>query len=367
MKIDNEIIHKMTLAKRRIYRFSDDLIHHVLFDELENKLFKKGYLSDFTTSFLHSFWENIANRRSYVIPIHKISSAEGFDLDLELNKRINFDENGKILPYAQKIVFLIGSPRSGTSFVYNLLAYHNIFAYFTNVSHHVWSLYNLTKYTRKFITDCTVEILNQDTKKIRLNGMLVLPSECENIFNRSIKVYDLLKGHEYCVHKPEVLDPELFLTNIGKHLLFFKRCNFLCKSPFNSFRIAQLQDICGTPYFVHIYRNGYCVSKSIKENNFKYHQSIENPTSLNGNQSFDNPWIYHLEHILQNKDTVNIFHLRYEDLIEKYFPTMEKLFEWLGIKISTIEYIPRYSSPNAELNYLRNAKIEKYSTLLKSL
>lgn len=124
---------------------------------------------------------------------------------------------------------------------------------------------------------------------------------------------------------------------VKKHWSFWydkEKKIYLEKSIANSAKIKWLEKNFDSPYFVWIIRNGYCVaegirrrSKSIDRNDFKY-QGIGYPLGMCARQ-----WIVNNDVI--EKDSKNVKHLmkiKYEDLMENFEPTIDKLFEWLPVE-----------------------------------
>lgn len=106
------------------------------------------------------------------------------------------------------------------------------------------------------------------------------------------------------------------------------------KSIANSAKIKWLEKNFDSPYFIWIIRNGYCVaegirrrSKSIDRKNFKY-RGVGYSIEMCARQ-----WIVNNDII--ERDSKNVKHLmkiNYEDLMEDFEPTIEKLFEWLPVE-----------------------------------
>lgn len=346
-------------AKLRIYRFDNNLKNHVLIEELEKKVLKNQQPHADTIKYLNYFLKSIKIGKKYLIPTSRISQAENINIDKMLKKRMAFEKKYKKYSRIKKFIFIIGSPRSGTSFLFNLLAYYNQFAYFTNISHFKWPLYNLYKDNRKFIHEFKNDILNIDTKKLRLRNDIVLPAEGEYLFDRSVKIYNHIKAHEYILINQKIRDKKNLKINIKKHALFFNKKYFLCKSPFNTFRMQTLHKLFRNSYFIHIYRNGYHVTESIEENGFKYFKKrLEHP--------INNPWTQYINHILKHKDKVKLYNIKYEDLIKNHRIIIQSLFTWLNIKVPTEKIgLLKFRDKRKRINlYPKNNLIEKYNSLL---
>ena len=261
------MLRDLRLFKARVYRFQESLLDHVLAECLEEKYFQGKTLNSFTREEIVQFLTAVREGKEKKLKQQEIAAIEKIDLNDELNKRLSFEKQQKLLQEPEKIVYIIGSPRSGTSYLYNLLAYQGCFAYFSDISHYQWSLFNYLNRTRLLYHEADAAILSKDSKSLKVQSKFIIPSECEDIFQRAIQVYDHVKGHEYILKRPAIkTDIDLLKLNIKKHLKIFNKVAFLSKSPFNSFRIQQLKDLYPSSYFIHIYRNGYDASHSIREN-----------------------------------------------------------------------------------------------------
>lgn len=356
-----ELEVQIALAKRRIYRFSDSLVDHVLIEELEKHFLLEKLLSPFTINSIRLYLELMGEGKVSVIPTEEIANREEIDLELGLKKRIEYEKARKISKTHDKVVFIIGSPRSGTSFLYNLLAYQGLFGYFTSVSHFLWPFYCLDHTSGK----CHFQTLGSsffefDTKPAKLRKNLILPSEGEDIFDRSIRVYNQIRTHQYLLKNTEILDLNILKRNVLKHTNYFKTAYFLSKSPFNTFRISQLAKIFGKNcYFLHLHRNGYCTAASIKSNGFKYFTKEDQR---------DDPaifWARHVEAIFKFRGKVKMLDIAYEDLIKNSSRTLQEIFNWLGIDSVPVEIDTHFREDRRlGVKYERNKTIEKYNLLL---
>lgn len=319
--------------KRRIYRFCDDLILHIFAEQLEEKMENGIFPSIDELHLVSAFLNN--TKKTYHLKAYVYNRADS--LISILNKKMQFESNYSKTTPPSKVIHIIGSPRSGTSYLFNILCYQKQFAYFSSISHFIWSSYNHVNRQKVTIEESTPETLLEDTKALRLSPKLALPSESEDIFNRSIKVYDHIQKHEYALHDALVYDVHLLKQNIEKHTFFQRRNFFLSKSPFNSFRIPELMKAYDNTYFIHIYRNGYHTINSIMENKFKYfHPSIKCKTS----PSALDFWRLHIMSILNNAPIDRTIHLSYEELMKNQEKTIRNIFERLEISIE------RFRLPN---------------------
>ncbi|MFC1790224.1 sulfotransferase [Patescibacteria group bacterium] len=352
---------QIALTKRRIYRFSNSLADHVLVEELESRFLLGEPISPFTKGAIRLFLEARAKGKPDTIPTEEIAIQEKVDLASELKRRIEYEETHRAERTPDKVVFIIGSPRSGTSFLYNLLAYQGLFGYFTSVSHFRWPLYSLDHATGKqhFQTAGT-SFFELDTKPAKLRKDLILPSEGEDILDRSVRVYDQIRTHQYLLREAEVVNPNILWINALKHTAYFNAPYFLSKSPFNTFRILELAEIFGENcFFLHLHRNGYCTAASIEANGFKY---------LTREDHRDDPaifWARHVEQALKFRDKVKILDLAYEDLIRNSSQALQAIFGWLEIDAVPTQIGTHFQEDRRlGVKYERNETIEKYNLLL---
>lgn len=324
-----DIYKTIGLLKLRSYRFFDELQLHIVFEELENKIINNVELKEETISFVKEFmsdWDKGLKKTIDINKLNRIGEIEGIDLNKE---RIKRDESPKDSSSSrvQKVVFIVGSPRSGTSFLYYLMCYSKQFAFFNSLTHPKWTAYNFSTNKRKFFNNFSEDILNLDTKEVRLLSNAIIPSEGEEILNRSIKVYDHIQKHTYLMHKSDVINKELLVNSINEHCALFRTPYFLCKSPFNSFRINELNEIFeGNCYFIHIHRDGYNVSQSMRANNFYYYfDSIEQPLL------HEEQWGRFIEEINNYKDK-NMLTIKYEDVRKDTYAYLKKIYDFIDIK-----------------------------------
>jgi hypothetical protein len=243
------------------------------------------------------------------------------------------------------------------------MAYQDNFSYFTNISHHKWSYYNLTNLNgRKSIKSLGKEMLKRDTKENRLISNIVFPDEAENILSRAIQSYEPIRRNQYLLKTPKIQDPDMLRTTIKSHALAFNKNLFLSKSPFNSFRIPQLASIFGDKaYFIHIHRNGYATSESIFKNGFKYflpQDSTDDPALF---------WARHIEAIINSQKGKNVFTLSFENLVSDPSTMLEKIWDWLSLPKQAFEYETKYKKDDREStiqNTKSNHLIEQYNKLL---
>lgn len=170
------------------------------------------------------------------------------------------------------VVVIVGAPRSGTSHLFNLLAATGKFAYLTTASCWAWPVRNLHHPGRQPFTDVGDAVLEVDNKRTRIIPGLVMPGEAEDIWHRAMPVYQHIRGHRYEI-SPEASagDVRILQTAARAHLAFFRRTALLAKSPFNSFRIPQIERLWGNAVrYIHIIRDQHEAGDSMRRNQFEF-------------------------------------------------------------------------------------------------
>src|SRR5258708_40197877 len=120
----------MTIAlfKRRVYRFDENLFTHVLAECLENKTLHGAQLNPFTINTIDRFLKNVKEGKKEVVNYKEIAHSEDIDLKKELALRESYEKtNYQYFSDPSMAIHIIGTPRSGTSFVFNLLAHQDSF------------------------------------------------------------------------------------------------------------------------------------------------------------------------------------------------------------------------------------------------
>jgi hypothetical protein len=170
------------------------------------------------------------------------------------------------------VVLIVGAPRSGTSHLFNLLAATGKFAYLTTASCWAWPVRNLHQPGRHLFTDVGDAVLEVDNKRTRIIPGLVMPGEAEDIWHRAMPVYQRVRGHRYEI-SPEVPpgDVGILQAAVHAHLARLWRTVLLAKSPFNSFRIPQIERLWGNAVrYIHIVRDQREAADSMRRNHFEF-------------------------------------------------------------------------------------------------
>lgn len=162
-------------------------------------------------------------------------------------------------------IFIVGSGRSGTTILYNLLSLHPNLAWFSNYTDRfprfpelaiIHKLLDLPWIGEKFKRN----IVEQDAR-----GFSIIPTEAGNIY------------HNYCgfEHSKKSTEEDLderqaqkFKTAIKKHLKMTGKERFLNKQTANTQRIELINSIFPDATYLHLIRDGRAVTRSLLNVNF---------------------------------------------------------------------------------------------------
>jgi sulfotransferase family protein len=272
LRVPDENGRDLTLLRTRWYRFSGDLRHYVLAEELEERLLAGGELRPATLTHVR---ECLAVIRASGRPLPfdpGIAGAERIDVQAGLAARGRYAwQHVATTGDPRAIAVIVGAPRSGTSHLYNLLARTGTFSYFTTASCWAWPVRNLRHPARRLFTAFGGEVLAVDNKRTRIIPGLVMPGEAEDIWARALPVYRHICGHRYDITQPRTGEPRILQAAARAHTAHFGRPLLLVKSPFNSFRIQLIEALWSQAVrYVHILRGQRETADSMRRNGFEF-------------------------------------------------------------------------------------------------
>ena len=99
-----------------------------------------------------------------------------------------------------------------------------------------------------------------------------MPGEAEDVWSRAMPVYQHIRGHRYEI-SPEATagDVRILQASVHAHRAFFRSTVLLAKSPFNAFRIPQIERLWGNVVrYIHITRDQHEVADSMLRNHFEF-------------------------------------------------------------------------------------------------
>ena len=210
---------ELELFRTRVQRFCSRDAELALAEELVDRHARRRPLCRVTWEAIARFRASWSRGEEVTLERERVAAVEGIDLRGAVARRLSAPAP---LPIGvETATFIVGAPRSGTTWLYNLLAYDGAFAYPTTVSCHRWPTWGLRHSTRALLHECPAEILLCDTKALRLRNEYALPSEYESLFHGAIPVYDHLGGHEYAIRRAVSCDAVMLHADAGEHAAWF--------------------------------------------------------------------------------------------------------------------------------------------------
>jgi hypothetical protein len=163
----------------------------------------------------------------------------------------------------ERPIFIIGVPRSGTSILYQVLRQHADLARLTHAS--------------DLFPECPI-IANY---LFRYTGIARFKPGLIQFIGWTHHGFDSAEGYNtwrYFAPKAPMLTAEdvteeqrlFYQSLVKKHLFLYGRSRFMNKSPFHSLNIGYLDKIFPDALFIHIYRDGRAVARSIQERRMLY-------------------------------------------------------------------------------------------------
>ena len=257
-------------------------------------------------------------------------------------------------------IFVVGSGRSGTTLLYELLAAHGDLAWVCNLT-------NKLPFFPEISSLCRLRVLRK---------------------NRAFKpASEAIKGFEYCgvgnfnppmnlewaSENPEEFDLQTVTLKtrnyFQKHCDGFKCNRFVSKNTANSMRISLLNEIFPDAYFVHISRNPYSVISSLL--NVKFWPNLDlwwsdkTPEQLErgGRDKYEiagTHWNKQLEQIFRAKQMIpadRFLEVAYEDLVTDLDVELKNI-----LKFCELEGSSDLQKSLSTLNVNKNS-LEKWKTI----
>jgi hypothetical protein len=158
-----------------------------------------------------------------------------------------------------KPIFIVGSGRSGTTLLYNIVAGHENVAWFSN-------------YTNRFSQNAWLASFNYLYKNVKTSNTFLKknyfprPSEGYNLWDYFHPINDdrdLGASPPFTEEDVKYADISKMKNTIKQHLHYSGTTRFLNKNTRNTRRLRYLYDIFPDGYFIHIIRDGRAVVNSI--------------------------------------------------------------------------------------------------------
>ncbi|HWI94897.1 MAG TPA: sulfotransferase [Solirubrobacterales bacterium] len=320
----------IALCRTRLFRFTDDLDAYIVVEALAARLRSGQAPRPSTMNALHGVLQAWQRGQPLELGAPAVALEEGIDLEAEWRRRRSHRKSQRPRRLPALAVIIVGAPRSGTSHLHHLLAYQRRFAWLGGSSCWAWPTYALASGDAPLLPGLPSDVFALDSKRLRIDPSIVVPSEAEDVMARAIPTYDHLRAHQYEVHTAHIQSAELLLDSVSHHMDHFKTNRVILKSPFNSFRIRQLEEIFGgAARFVHIHRDGYTASRSISENGFSYAFAGRRVSSTES-------WARFALAAEAGREHAQIHALRLEDLVEDPATCLRDLFAWLEVDDATL-------------------------------
>lgn len=314
----------LALLRTRLYRFTDDARHYVLAEWLEESYIVGRLPLAATVDHVRSCLAAIRENGRPLPFDSSVAEAEGVDIDAALADRARYRHSpAPDTPDPRCVVVIVGAPRSGTSHLVNLLAREGQFGYFTTATCWAWPVRNLHQPIRRLFTDVGPEVFQVDNRRTRTIPALVMPGEAEDIYARALPVYRHLAGHRYELQAARREDLGVLHRAVDAHLAFFGRQRFLTKSPFNSLRIPQLEEIWGTSArYVHIVRDRRGAADSLRRNRFEF---LHDGQPLSAEQA----WRIFVTKVEQTAPSDRLLTLTHANLLADHRNIIAEILDWL--------------------------------------
>lgn len=270
----------------------------------------------------------------------------------------------------EKPIFIVGSGRSGTTILSNLLSTHPELCWFSNYTDRYPTLKRLPIIHK--VLD--IPFLGERLKKNIINSsggkLSISHSEGGNIF------------HSYCGLRHDVrvtennrdIESEARLKGIIlDHLHFTGKRRFINKQTANTQRLRFLNSIFDDAYFVHIIRDGRAVAASLF-NVFWWNNTVIwwlGKTPLEWEKEGKEPiqlcglhWKRDVQEILQNKVIFEerYIEIRYEDLVQDVHKTVLKIAHFCELENSEV-FVQELPCKLTDMNY----KWKKLTSIQQSI
>jgi hypothetical protein len=268
---------------------------------------------------------------------------------VRLIEKLLFDIKIKKTNIDKEPVFILGHWRSGTTYIVNMMSQDEQFAV-TNAIHCFgpnmflccykvlnWILKRILPQNRH-MDKVPLDTVSSQEEEFAIANMSTLSNYHIITFPRNHKKYQ-----KYAYFK-NMSDTELtewkqkYLYILKKVTLQQKGKRLLLKSPTNTSRVKQLLELFPNAKFVNIYRNPYKVyvsTKRLYDNVFPVFE-LQKPVSKEESEEtqfeiYENMY----EKYFQEKELIpegNLIELRYEDVIENPFESIERVYKELNIE-----------------------------------
>ncbi|MEM7133556.1 MAG: sulfotransferase [Chloroflexota bacterium] len=234
-----------------------------------------------------------------------------------------------------KPVFLVGCGRSGTTLIYNMMAHHPDFAWFTNWTNRYPRFPQLSLLQKLPFPD--IDLLTRVKPKPDQEGI--------NIYKHcGIEAIRPNDGNPIGASEVPIHSTECFQKLISSHLFYQGKRRFLHKNTANSLRVPYLYSIFPDAKFIHIVRDGRAVALSLTK--VKFWQDLNlwwsDETPRDWAERGGEPavlaglhWQREVSAVLSSLEklpTEQQYEIRYEDFVASPIDSLQKLIEFCELK-----------------------------------
>lgn len=157
-------------------------------------------------------------------------------------------------------IFILGSGRSGTTLLYNLLSVHPEVCWFSILTDTHYSWPHLSFFHRILDLPWLGQKLKQRIIASDRNTYSVYPVEGEGIYHELCRFEQTKKTTE---KTPGAAHPELLKQCVATHLKYTGKPRFLNKQTANTQRLSLMHALFPDAYWIHIIRDGRAVANSL--------------------------------------------------------------------------------------------------------